>query len=430
MTVLPRKIVVSCAAVMMFALTATAHASTVYVNAANTSGIEDGTQTQPFNTIQEGLNAAVAGDTVSVAPGVYYGGIGLADQVKLVSEQGAGATIIDGMGGTGISQAYALYPRVTVDGFTIRNCSYGAYSRNRVNFWSYNEMVINNCIFKDCSYGIIAMPASKVYATKTLFTNVGSGEWGRVIDAIWCGAPEFRNVTIDRARTAIYLYQTAQMLTNTTISNVQNVVETWGQRGTGYVYGSNNNLWNYTNLTVANWSGWVPTVNLTATINNDPLFVNASDGDFRLQAISPLIDAGVDIGLPYSGAAPDIGAYETNASIPAMVEGLAESYQDVPLETYKNVGEQRRHALSNKFRALLEELSTITDAMPASEQLHIYQSCLNKLINDIWAKGDGFYGGNPNNDWIVTKEEQDRLYEKVQEVKSAINEKIALLTGA
>jgi hypothetical protein len=50
----------------------------------------------------------------------------------------------------------------------------------------------------------------------------------------------------------------------------------------------------------------------------DPLFINRTDGDFRLQATSPCINAGVDVGLTtdYSGTgvpqgtAPDIGAYE------------------------------------------------------------------------------------------------------------------------
>lgn len=42
----------------------------------------------------------------------------------------------------------------------------------------------------------------------------------------------------------------------------------------------------------------------------DPLFVNAAEGDFHLQAYSPAIDAGVDVGLPYNGAAPDLGAFE------------------------------------------------------------------------------------------------------------------------
>jgi len=44
----------------------------IYVNAANTSGIEDGTEQHPFNTIKEGINAATAGNTVVIQSGDYY----------------------------------------------------------------------------------------------------------------------------------------------------------------------------------------------------------------------------------------------------------------------------------------------------------------------------------------------------------------------
>ena len=42
----------------------------------------------------------------------------------------------------------------------------------------------------------------------------------------------------------------------------------------------------------------------------DPLFVNATALDFSLQANSPAIDKGVDVGLSFAGAAPDLGAFE------------------------------------------------------------------------------------------------------------------------
>ena len=44
---------------------------TLYVDAANISGIEDGTLAQPYNTVDEGVGVARAGDTVSVASGAY-----------------------------------------------------------------------------------------------------------------------------------------------------------------------------------------------------------------------------------------------------------------------------------------------------------------------------------------------------------------------
>ncbi len=45
-------------------------------------------------------------------------------------------------------------------------------------------------------------------------------------------------------------------------------------------------------------------------IEENPLFVDANNGDFHLQESSPCIDAGTDIGYPYVGDAPDMGCYE------------------------------------------------------------------------------------------------------------------------
>src|SRR6266508_178992 len=46
--------------------------TTVFVDSSNNSGVEDGTPTSPFKSIQEGINVAVSGDMVGVAPGIYY----------------------------------------------------------------------------------------------------------------------------------------------------------------------------------------------------------------------------------------------------------------------------------------------------------------------------------------------------------------------
>jgi len=45
-------------------------------------------------------------------------------------------------------------------------------------------------------------------------------------------------------------------------------------------------------------------------VTTDPLFVNEAGNDFRLQAASDCIDAGINKGLPYYGSAPDLGRYE------------------------------------------------------------------------------------------------------------------------
>ena len=44
------------------------------------------------------------------------------------------------------------------------------------------------------------------------------------------------------------------------------------------------------------------------TLKVDPKFVSSTD--FDLQSSSLAIDGGIDVGLPYRGTAPDIGAFE------------------------------------------------------------------------------------------------------------------------
>jgi hypothetical protein len=48
-------------------------------------------------------------------------------------------------------------------------------------------------------------------------------------------------------------------------------------------------------------------------ISASPLFLDPSQGDYRLQDTSPCIDRGTNIGLPFNGAAPDLGAWESPA---------------------------------------------------------------------------------------------------------------------
>jgi len=52
-------------------------------------------------------------------------------------------------------------------------------------------------------------------------------------------------------------------------------------------------------------------------VSTSPGFVRAGTRDYRLVSSSAAIDAGTDVGLPFSGAAPDIGAYESNGGFVA-----------------------------------------------------------------------------------------------------------------
>ena len=51
----------------------------------------------------------------------------------------------------------------------------------------------------------------------------------------------------------------------------------------------------------------------TGSFTADPLMDDPAGGEFRLTALSPAINAGTDVGLPYSGSKPDMGAYESGS---------------------------------------------------------------------------------------------------------------------
>jgi hypothetical protein len=71
--------------------------TTIHVDFNNNIGMEDGTFTYPFNTIQEGINVAGVDDLVGVAPGTYYELVILKAGVELVGAD-PNTTIIDGSG--------------------------------------------------------------------------------------------------------------------------------------------------------------------------------------------------------------------------------------------------------------------------------------------------------------------------------------------
>jgi len=91
---------------MVVLVGAPATAGTIYVDVSNTGGVEDGSQAHPWNTIQEGINAASNGDEVVVLPGEYvetitFGGSNITSNFTLRSidpydPDVVAATIING----------------------------------------------------------------------------------------------------------------------------------------------------------------------------------------------------------------------------------------------------------------------------------------------------------------------------------------------
>jgi hypothetical protein len=104
----------------------------------------------------------------------------------------------------------------------------------------------------------------------------------------------------------------------------------------------------------------------------NPLFVSSSD--YHLQAGSPAIDAGIDVGLPFSGKAPDIGALETQS----------ESITPIPPVFSSAVVE-------NVTPSLLEmtyDLTLNNLIVPAGSAFNILVNSISRSVNSVAISGN------------------------------------------
>ncbi|MHC4942111.1 MAG: right-handed parallel beta-helix repeat-containing protein [Planctomycetota bacterium] len=136
-------------------LQALGFSDTIYVDALNTSGPWDGSQTNPYQYIQDGIDAALGGDTVLVLSGVYYENIDfLGKAITLTSDMGPYLTTIDGsQSGSCVVFITAEAADSVIDGFTLTNGS-GTYNGGGPDLYNgagiycvgSNPTIINNII--------------------------------------------------------------------------------------------------------------------------------------------------------------------------------------------------------------------------------------------------------------------------------------------
>ncbi|HQO33523.1 MAG TPA: right-handed parallel beta-helix repeat-containing protein [bacterium] len=104
----------------------TFHRQTICVDDDNTSGVEDGSQLYPYNTISEGIAAAISGQIVRVLPGRYAETVDMKDGVSVLGS-GADSTVID-RGGSGFGvTCVGIGSGTLLSGFTITNANMGIY---------------------------------------------------------------------------------------------------------------------------------------------------------------------------------------------------------------------------------------------------------------------------------------------------------------
>ena len=205
----------------------------IYVDIGNTSGIEDGTQTHPFNSIIEGIDAVIPGKSVMVAAGTYNEQLIINKSIALLGTS-RDNTFITGSSLTGNLIIFEAN-HVTITGFTIdgdSSTSVGIYFDN----YSFIN-ISNNLIKNNIDYGLNYSNSNPTIENNNIKNNnysgidIAAGGEGTIRDnslinnlygirTYGNSSPEITRNNISNNNTGIYCRESATpVISYNTISN-------------------------------------------------------------------------------------------------------------------------------------------------------------------------------------------------------------------
>jgi parallel beta-helix repeat protein len=189
--------------------------NTIYVDDSNTAGPWDGSQNYPYQTIQEGITAATAGDTLSVFSGVYNENVVITKDLTLIGES-KDTTFIDG-GGNGHTVNVGVVENeidVSLSGFTIRNAGGGGFDGLHFSYITNGEILNNKIVNSQEGEGISLdhCQGVSIYNNLIINNNVAG------ISLTESEQNTIQNNTIQESQTGIHLYySTDNILSQNTI---------------------------------------------------------------------------------------------------------------------------------------------------------------------------------------------------------------------
>lgn len=241
---------------------------------------------QTYTSLTAAYDAANSGDTLLIHDGVYQGGLVIAKPLTLQAVNVGGAILIGEA-----SSAYSAVIRAAADstfiGLQLRGGSFGLLLRD-----SDVHVLAERLVIADC------------------YTSVGVNNTGGVsgyLDAV--------NLTIYNTLVGVEMNDGGTVnLSNSIISDADIAYLAHNNLG---LNPSHNLLHNVSTVAQSTASGRIGTD--PSPRSSDPLFADAANYDFRLVSSSSGVDAGLDVGLPYFGSAPDLGAHELPAQLTQAV---------------------------------------------------------------------------------------------------------------
>jgi len=209
--------------------------NTIHVDCTNTTGIEDGSEAYPYDTIQEGIDAALDGDTVLVHPCTYYENIDFLRKAITVTSVDpldpsvVAATVIDG-GGAGSVVTFKAGEGAgsVLTGVTVRNGTgtpwSGTLTAGGAIYCDHSSPTIaNNVITASSAYwggGIVCMHSSAAISGNIVTGNTAGHMGGGL--RWWGGSPTIAGNTISANRSGswgggLYCGSTPAVIANNVI---------------------------------------------------------------------------------------------------------------------------------------------------------------------------------------------------------------------
>ena len=298
-------------------------------------------------TIHIAVDSCSPGDTILVAPGIYYEAIMLnpsyADHVTIIGEAGRDNTILEGQGvlmhsiggceirgftfnialvsGEGLVDgviAECDCRGIVFDGIGVRNtaiignCIHDAPSMSAGISGAVYSVIIEDNDIRNCTDSGIAIsslgPETSFIRNNTIVHNNAGG--------ISIGGPVILegNIIAENGGNGIHLYSFLEIMSNTIARNGlsgiridsqemiggdihHNLIAKNGYAGILAQEGFNatfrcNNVWGNSNLPNGNYIGFIPDqTGLSGNISSDPFFCNAAADDYSLAWNSPALRA-------------------------------------------------------------------------------------------------------------------------------------------
>lgn len=313
------------------AITVREGSATFYVNSNTGNDSNDGlTPETAWATFHAAASSGLLtpGDTVILEG--YFNGLtisginGTADAYITIKASDNGAEVYVNDGATTVNVTTSNY--IKIEGFDIsggtRGMNLGSCSYVEIAFCTFGD-IHNSGAGEGC--GVWNDASSNIYYHNNIFRNIGAPGTGPQ------GAIVFVNGSYDSRvhnNTFVYASNALRAWNHVARIDVKNniLVDMYGGGGNGWIH-TDGAGWNCANaficdhnLFYSSTGSEIVQYDSNSTHTNDivgnPGFVDyfdkaSPDNDFSLTAISMSVDAGVDVGLPYNGTAPDLGAIES-----------------------------------------------------------------------------------------------------------------------